>query len=150
MQKITPFLWYNGRIQEALDLYTSVFPNSKVIETQRGPDGAVQSATFELAGQRLIAFNGGPSQQFTPAVSLYVNCESQAEVDELWAKLIDRGIETEFGWLLDLFLLTSQIIPANLPRLLNDPDREKATRALHAMLKMKKIDVSALERAAAA
>jgi predicted 3-demethylubiquinone-9 3-methyltransferase (glyoxalase superfamily) len=150
MQKITPFLWFNGRIQEALDLYTSVFPNSRVLNAQRGPDGEVQSATFELAGQQLIAFNGGPGPQFSSAVSLYVNCESQAEVDQLWTKLLsDGGTETGCGWLQDRFGLSWQIIPAILPRLLGDADRDKASRALNAMLKMKKIDVAVLEGAAA-
>src|SRR5688572_30671973 len=91
MQKITPFLWYDGTVEEALNLYRSVFPKSNVLNTSPGPDGKLMSATFELEGQRFIAFNGGPHLKFNPAVSMYVNCETQAEVDELWAKLSDGG-----------------------------------------------------------
>lgn len=149
MQKITPFLWYNGAVEEALDFYGSIFPNSKVLETSRAPDGKLVGATFELAGQRLIAFDGGPAQEFTPAFSLYVNCETQAEVDDLWARLTDGGKETRCGWLVDRFGLSWQVIPSVLPKLLSDPDRAKAGRALQAMLQMNKIDIAALERAAA-
>jgi predicted 3-demethylubiquinone-9 3-methyltransferase (glyoxalase superfamily) len=149
MQKITPFLWFNGRIEEALDLYTSTFRNSRVLNKQTAPNGEVQSATFELEGQQLIAFNGGPAIEFNAGVSLYVNCETQAEVDALWAKLVDGGKETQCGWLQDRFGLSWQIIPSILPKLLGDPDREKAGRAMNAMLKMKKIDIAELERAAA-
>lgn len=150
MNKVTPFLWYNGRIQEALDLYQSVFPNSRVLSANRGPDGDVQSATFELEGQQLFLFNGGPAHPLTPAFSLFVNCETQAEVDELWAKLIaNGGREDRCGWLQDRFGLSWQIIPAVLPKLLNDPDRKKAGRAINAMLQMGKIDIAKLEHAAA-
>ena len=149
MNKITPFLWYNGRIQEALDLYQSLFPNSKVLEASRLPNGDIMSAKFELEGQQLFAFNGGPGPTFSPAVSLYVNCETQAEVDELWAKLSDGGHEDQCGWVQDKFGLSWQIIPSILPKLLGDPDRAKAGRAMNAMLKMQKIDIAALERAAA-
>ena len=147
MQKITPFLWYDGNVEEALNLYRSVFPNSKVFNTSPGPGGKLMSATFELEGQQFIAFNGGPHYKFNPAVSIYVNCETQAEVDELWAKLSDGGSETQCGWLEDRFGLSWQIIPSILPKLLGDPDRVKAGRAMNAMLKMKKIDIAALERA---
>jgi predicted 3-demethylubiquinone-9 3-methyltransferase (glyoxalase superfamily) len=105
-------------------------------------------ATFELDGQRFIAFNGGPHLKLTPAVSMYVNCETQGEVDQLWAKLTDGGAESQCGWLVDRFGLSWQIIPSILPKLLSDPDREKAGRATNAMLNMKKIDIAALERAA--
>src|SRR5688500_4760685 len=98
MTKITPFLWYDGNVEEAMTLYRSVFPNSRVLNTSPGPGGGLMSATFELEGQRFIAFNGGPHLQFTPAVSMYVNCESQAEVDDLWAKLSDGGTESQCGW----------------------------------------------------
>ena len=148
MQKITPFLWYDGTVEEAMNLYRSVFPKSKVLESSRGPGGRMMSATFELEGQTFIAFDGGPAHPFTPAVSMYVNCESQAEVDDLWAKLGDGGRENRCGWLQDRFGLSWQIIPSILPKLLRDPDRQKAGRALDAMLKMTKIDVAALERAA--
>jgi predicted 3-demethylubiquinone-9 3-methyltransferase (glyoxalase superfamily) len=149
MQKMTPFLWYDGKVAEAMELYQSVLPGSKVLNTMPGPNGSLMSATFELDGQRFIAFSGGPGPKLTPAVSMYVNCETQAEVDELWAKLTDGGEESQCGWLVDRFGLSWQIIPSILPRLLGDPDRDKAGRAMKAMLEMKKIDIAALERAAA-
>ena len=148
MSRITPFLWYNGNVQDVLDLYTSVFPKSKIIESHAGPNGNVMSATVELEGQRLIAFNGGPGPTFSPAISLYVNCESQQEVDEIWAKLTAGGKETQCGWLEDRFGVSWQIIPSILPKLLSDPDRARAQRALNAMLKMQKIDIAQLELAA--
>jgi predicted 3-demethylubiquinone-9 3-methyltransferase (glyoxalase superfamily) len=147
MSKITPFLWYDGTVEEAMALYRAVFPNSKVLNTSPGPGGKMMSATFELEGQRFIAFNGGPHYTFTPSVSMYVNCESQAEVDELWAKLGDGGTESRCGWLQDRFGLSWQIIPSVLPKLLGDADREKAGRAMQAMLGMQKIDIAGLERA---
>jgi predicted 3-demethylubiquinone-9 3-methyltransferase (glyoxalase superfamily) len=149
MRKITPFLWYNGQIKEAVDLYTAVFPNSKVINTSPGPGGALMSATLEIEGQQVILFNGGPSHELSPAASLYVNCESQEEVDRLWAQLVEGGAESRCGWLIDRFGLSWQIIPSVLPKLLQDPDREKAKRAMNAMLGMAKIDIAALEKAAA-
>ena len=149
MAKMTPFLWYEGNVAEAMDFYRSVFPESKVVGTMPGPGGTLMGATFELDGQRFIAFAGGPHLKLTPAVSIYVNCESQAEVDELWARLTDGGSESQCGWLVDRFGLSWQIIPSILPKLLSDPDREKAGRAMSAMLTMKKIDIAALERAAA-
>ena len=149
MGRITPFLWYDGTVEEAMNLYRSAFPESKVLNTSRGPDGSVMSATFELEGQQLIAFNGGPHYSFTPAVSMSVSCETQAEIDELWAKLLaGGGKETQCGWLQDRFGLSWQIIPSILPKLLSDPDRAKAGRAMNAMLRMTKIDIAALERAA--
>jgi predicted 3-demethylubiquinone-9 3-methyltransferase (glyoxalase superfamily) len=149
MQKITPFLWYDGTVEEAMNLYRSAFPSSKVLNTAPGPGGTLLSATFELEGQQLIAFNGGPGVNFSSAVSMYVNCETQVEVDELWAKLSEGGSETGCGWLQDRFGLSWQIIPSILPKLLGDPDRAKAGRAMQAMLEMKKIDIAALERAVA-
>ena len=149
MQKMTPFLWYDGNVAEAMELYRAVFPGSKVLNTMPGPNGSLMSATFELDGQRFIAFNGGPHLKLTPAVSIYVTCETQAEVDELWARLTEGGAESQCGWLVDRFGLSWQIIPSILPRLLGDPDREKAGRAMNAMLAMKKIDIAALELAAA-
>ena len=150
MQRITPFLWYDGKVEEAMNLYRSVFTNAKVLATSPGPDGSMMSATIELEGQQLILFNGGPHYQLTPAVSMYVNCETQAEVDDLWGKLLaGGGQETQCGWLQDRFGLSWQIIPSILPKLLQDKDREKAGRAMKAMLQMKKIDIAGLERAAA-
>lgn len=150
MHKLTPFLWYNGKVEEAVALYTSVFSNSKVLSTSPGPGGALMSATIEIEGQRLIIFNGGPGHKLSAAVSLFVNCETQDEVDRLWAQLSDGGSESRCGWLEDRFGLSWQIIPSILPALLQDPDREKAGRAMNAMLGMAKIDIAALERAAAA
>ena len=148
MQKITPFLWYDGNVQEAIDCYSSVFPGTTVESTMPGPTG-LAGATVNIEGQRLILFNGGPHHKLTPAVSLYVNCETQAEVDRLWSKLIaNGGREDACGWLQDRFGLSWQIVPSILPRLLSDPDREKANRALQAMLGMKKLDIAELERAA--
>jgi predicted 3-demethylubiquinone-9 3-methyltransferase (glyoxalase superfamily) len=150
MNRITPFLWYEGKIEEAVSFYRSVFPNSKVHATSKGPDGSLMMATIELEGQQLMLFGGGPHYTLTPAVSLYVNCETQAEVDGLWTKLLaGGGKETQCGWLEDRFGLSWQVIPSILPKLLGDKDREKAGRAMNAMLKMKKIDIAALERAAA-
>lgn len=144
MHKITPFLWYNGRIEEAVALYTSVFPKSRVLNS------SPMSATIEIEGQQLLLFNGGPGHAHTPAASLYVNCETQEEVDRLWEQLLaDGGREDQCGWLQDRFGLSWQIIPFILPKLLQDPDREKAGRAMQAMLRMKKIDIAGLERAAA-
>ena len=150
MNRITPFLWYDGKIEEAVSFYRSVFPNSKVHGTAPGPEGSLMSATIELEGQTLMLFNGGPHYTLTPAISLYVNCETQAEVDDLWTKLLaGGGKETQCGWLEDRFGLSWQVIPSILPRLLGDKDRVKAGRAMNAMLKMKKIDIAGLERAAA-
>jgi predicted 3-demethylubiquinone-9 3-methyltransferase (glyoxalase superfamily) len=150
MNRITPFLWYDGKIDEAVSFYRSAFPNSKVHGTAPGPDGSLMSATVELEGQTLMLFNGGPHCKLTPAISLYVNCESQAEVDDLWTKLLaGGGKETQCGWLEDKFGLSWQVIPSILPGLLGDKDRAKAGRAMNAMLKMKKIDIAELERAAA-
>lgn len=147
MQKITPFLWYDGNVAEAMEFYRSVFPNSKVLESSPGPGGTLMSATFELEGQRFIAFNGGPHLKFTPAISMFVSCKDQAEVDDLWAKLSAGGAESQCGWLQDRFGLSWQIVPTILPKLLGDPDRAKAGRAMNAMLQMKKIDIAGLERA---
>jgi predicted 3-demethylubiquinone-9 3-methyltransferase (glyoxalase superfamily) len=149
MQKITTFLWFNGKAEEAADFYVSVFKNSKVLSTM-GPKGQAMGVTFQLEGQEFMALNGGPQFTFTPAISLFVNCETQAEVDELWRKLTaGGGSEEQCGWLRDKYGLSWQIIPAILGRLLGDKDREKANRAMQAMLQMKKIDIAKLEQAAA-
>jgi predicted 3-demethylubiquinone-9 3-methyltransferase (glyoxalase superfamily) len=147
MQKITTFLWFNGNAEEATDFYVSVFKNSKVLSVM-GPKGKAMSTTFQLEGQNFIALNGGPQYHFTPAISLFVNCETQAEVDELWGKLTaDGGEEQPCGWLKDKFGLSWQIIPTTLGKLLQDPDREKANRVMQAMLQMKKIDIAKLKQA---
>jgi len=153
MQKIVPFLWFDGKAEEAMNFYVSVFKNSKVLSVSRygeagpGPKGTVMSATFELEGQNFYALNGGPQFNFTPAVSLFVNCETQAEVDELCGKLSEGGQIQPCGWLQDKFGLSWQIIPTILGRLLQDKDRQKANRVMQAMLQMKKIDIKGLQQA---
>jgi predicted 3-demethylubiquinone-9 3-methyltransferase (glyoxalase superfamily) len=153
MAKIKPFLWFDDQAEEAMNFYTSIFKNSKVGTVSRYPEGApgpagkVMSATFQLEGQEFMALNGGPLFKFTEAISFFVNCETQEEVDELWAKLSAGGKESQCGWLKDKFGLSWQIIPSSLGKMLGDKDREKAKRVMQAMLKMKKIDIAALQRA---
>jgi predicted 3-demethylubiquinone-9 3-methyltransferase (glyoxalase superfamily) len=155
MQKITPFLWFDSQAEEAVNFYASIFKNSKIGKITRygdtgpGPAGSVLTASFELEGLEFTALNGGPAFKFTEAISLYVNCESQEEVDYYWEKLLEGGQVQQCGWLKDKFGLAWQIIPSALPRLLSDPDRDKANRVMQAMLKMQKIDVAKLEQAAA-
>jgi predicted 3-demethylubiquinone-9 3-methyltransferase (glyoxalase superfamily) len=153
MKQITPFLWFDNQAEEAMHFYTSIFKNSKVGTVSRFPEGApgpagkVMSATFQLEGQEFMALNGGPLFKFTEAISFFVNCETQEEVDELWAKLSAGGKESQCGWLKDKFGLSWQIIPSALGKMLGDKDREKAKRVMQAMLKMKKIDIAGLQRA---
>jgi predicted 3-demethylubiquinone-9 3-methyltransferase (glyoxalase superfamily) len=156
MQKITPFLWFDTEGEDAARFYTSVFPNSKIGEIARygsagpRPEGTVMTVSFELDGQRFVALNGGPEFTFSEAVSFLVNCDTQDEVDSYWSALAEGGEEGPCGWLKDKFGLSWQIVPNRLPELLADPDRERAQRVMEAMLKMKKIEVDELERAAAA
>ena len=153
MHKITPFLWFDGQAEEAMKFYVSIFKNSKVGKVSRwgeggpGPKGTVMSASFELDGQPFHALNGGPHYKFTPAISMFVSCETQAEVDELWEKLGAGGAPNRCGWLTDKFGLSWQIIPTALGEALNNPDPEKAKRAMQAMMQMTKIDVAALKQA---
>jgi predicted 3-demethylubiquinone-9 3-methyltransferase (glyoxalase superfamily) len=153
MQKIVPFLWFNDQAEEAMHYYVSIFPDSKVLNVSRygdagpGPKGTVMTANFQLAGQEFIALNGGPEFRFTEAISLYVKCQSQAEVDELWQKLSAGGEPGPCGWLKDKYGLSWQIIPTQLGEMLQDPDPEKASRVMTAMLKMSKIDLAGLRRA---
>ena len=153
MQKITPFLWFDGQAEEAMNFYVSIFKNSKIINVTRygdagpGPKGTVMSATFELEGQKFMALNGGPLFQFSPAISFFVNCETQKEVDELWEKLSVNGEKLRCGWLKDKFGVSWQIIPSVLGQLLADKDPEKSKRVMQAMLKMDKIEIDALKRA---
>jgi predicted 3-demethylubiquinone-9 3-methyltransferase (glyoxalase superfamily) len=153
MQKITPFLWFDSKAEEAMNFYVSVFKNSKVVGVSRygdagpGPKGSVMTATFELDGQRFIALNGGPTFSFTPAISLFVNCETQQEVDDLWAKLSAGGREDRCGWLQDKYGLSWQIIPSTLMDLMQDKDPEKSKRVMQAMLQMVKIDIAGLKKA---
>jgi predicted 3-demethylubiquinone-9 3-methyltransferase (glyoxalase superfamily) len=146
MQKITPFLWLDGNVEEAINFYVSVFKNSKVGSVNRqGKEGPVMSATFTLENQDFIAFNGGPMFKFTEAISLFVDCKDQRDVDELWSKLTaDGGKESMCGWLEDRFGLWWQIIPKTLGQMLSDKDQVKAQRVVQAMLKMKKIDIKEL------
>ena len=153
MPKITPFLWFNDQAEEAMNFYTAIFKNSKISSVSRygdggpGQPGSVMTATFELDGQEFMALNGGPLFTFTEAISFFVNCETQAEVDELWEKLTEGGEESQCGWLKDKFGLSWQIVPSVLGELLNDPDAEKAGRVMNAMLQMKKIDIAGLRSA---
>lgn len=146
MQKIVPFLWFNGNAEEAADFYVSIFKNSKIVSVS-GPKGKAMSVTFQLEGQPFYALNGGPQFSFTPAISLFVNCETQAEVDDLWKKLTAGGAEEPCGWLRDKFGLSWQIIPSTLGKLITDKDPKKANAAMQAMLRMKKIDIKGLQQA---
>ena len=148
MQKITPFLWFNGNAEEATNFYVSVFKNSKVLRVMPGPDGKAMGTSFEIEGQEFHTLNGGPQYRFTPAISLFVNCETQEEVDALWSKLTaDGGRPDRCGWLVDKFGLSWQIIPSVLGRLMGDKDRTKAGRVIQAMLQMEKIDIRGLQQA---
>lgn len=152
MQKIVTFLWFNNQAEEAMNHYISIFNNSRVVnvarygDAGRGPKGSVMSCTFELEGQRFMALNGGPQFNFTEAISLFVNCESQEEVDRLWEKLSADG-KGRCGWTKDKFGLSWQIIPTALMKLLGNPDPAKAKRAMQAMLQMEKIDIAKLQQA---
>jgi len=155
MQKITPFLWYDDKAEEAANFYVSIFKNSKVVSVSRygeagpGPKGSAMTAAFELEGQKFVALNGGPHFKFTEAVSFVVNCASQEEVDYFWEKLLEGGgKESQCGWLKDKYGLSWQITPTILPELLQDKDPEKANRVMQAMMKMVKIDIETLKRAA--
>ena len=153
MQKITPFLWFNGQAEEAMQFYTSVFPHARVGDVMRygdagpGPKGSVTSCTFELEGQAFIALNGGPMFRFSPAISFFVDCATQAEVDVLWERLADGGRVQQCGWLQDRFGVSWQIVPTVLGTMLQDKDRVKSSRVMQAMMKMVKLDIAALERA---
>ena len=157
MQKLTPCLWFDTEGEEAARFYTSVFPNSRIVEVNRygsaGPraEGTVMTVLFELDGQRFVALNGGPQYAFTEAVSFVIDCADQDEVDRYWSALTaDGGEEGPCGWLKDRFGLSWQIVPKRLPELLGDPDAERAQRVMAAMLSMGKIEIAALEEAAAA
>jgi predicted 3-demethylubiquinone-9 3-methyltransferase (glyoxalase superfamily) len=153
-QRIVPSLWFDTQAEQAAELYTSVFPNSRVVSVARypegapGPTGSVMTVEFELDGSRVIAINGGPQFPFTAAVSLQINCEDQDEVDHYWARLSDGGSEGPCGWLKDRFGLSWQVVPTGLDELLSDPDPARAQRAVQSMLSMGKIDLAELRRAA--
>jgi len=156
MQKITTFLTFNDQAEEAVRLYISLFRDSRVLRTSRygeggpGPKGAVMSMTFQLAGQQFVALNGGPTFSFAQGMSLFVNCETQQEVDTLWEKLSAGGAEGRCGWLTDRFGVSWQIVPSILGPLLGDEDAAKAKRVMQAMLQMNKLDIAALQQAAEA
>jgi predicted 3-demethylubiquinone-9 3-methyltransferase (glyoxalase superfamily) len=155
MQKITPCLWFDTEGEEAAGFYTSVFPNSRIVDVARygeagpRPEGTVMVVSFELDGQKFTALNGGPEFTFNEAISFQVSCETQEEVDAFWSKLSAGGEEGPCGWLKDKYGVSWQIVPTVLPELLGNPDREKSQRVMRAMLKMKKIEIDALEQAAA-
>lgn len=153
MQKITPCLWFDGKAEEAMNFYVSIFKNSKVGSVSRygeagpGPKGSVMVATFQLEGQEFMALNGGPQYTFSPAISFMVNCKAQEEVNELWEKLSEGGQIQQCGWLQDKFGVSWQIVPTALGELMRDKDPEKSKRVMQAMLKMKKLDIAELRRA---
>ena len=154
MQKITPCLWFDSDGEEAATFYTGIFENSRIVHVSRygsagpRPEGMVMTVNFELDGQEFVALNGGPEFTFDEAISFQVNCETQDEVDELWAKLSDGGEQGPCGWLKDKFGVSWQIVPTLLDELIRDPDTERSQRAMKAMLAMKKLDIAELERAA--
>jgi predicted 3-demethylubiquinone-9 3-methyltransferase (glyoxalase superfamily) len=154
MQKISPYLWFDDKAEEAANFYVSLFDDARITYEQRypegppGPAGEIMIMGFELFGQAFVALNGGPQYSFTPAISFLVDCEDQAEVDRYWKALTDGGEEQPCGWLTDRFGVSWQIIPRRLMELLSDPDPGRSQRAMQAMLQMKKIDVQALEDAA--
>jgi predicted 3-demethylubiquinone-9 3-methyltransferase (glyoxalase superfamily) len=157
VQKITPFLWFNNNAEEAAKFYTSIFKNSKITDTihygksaadaSGRPKGTIMSVKFELEGQLFMALNGGPVFNFSPAISFFVNCDSQEEVDELWKRLSEGREEEHCGWLKDKFGVSWQIVPNDLGEMLQDKDARKSERAMDALLQMKKIDIQRLKTA---
>jgi predicted 3-demethylubiquinone-9 3-methyltransferase (glyoxalase superfamily) len=153
MQKITPFLWFDNKAEEAANFYVSIFKNSKILniahygEAGPGPKGSVMMVTFQIEGQEFMALNGGPQYSFTPAISLFVHCETQAEVDDLWTKLTAGGKEVQCAWLQDKYGVSWQIVPKTLLELMQDKDRVKSQRVFKAMLQMTKIDIEGLKQA---
>lgn len=153
MQKITPYLWFDNQAEEAANYYTSIFANSRILHVERygeagpGPKGTTMIVTFELDGQEFMALNGGPQFKFNEAISFYVSCKTQEEVDELWEKLSKGGEEGPCGWLKDRYGVSWQIIPTALTEMLGDPNPEKSQRVMKAMLGMGKIDIQGLKQA---
>ena len=153
MQKITPFLWFDGNAEEAMNFYVSIFKNSKIVNVRRygdagpGPKGTVMTGTFQIAGQEFFALNGGPVYKFSPAISFFVDCKTQEEVDTLYDKLSAGGEKEPCGWLRDKYGVSWQIIPSALGKMLGDKDPKKANNVMQAMLQMKKIDIKKLEQA---
>lgn len=153
MQKITPFLWFDGKAEEAANFYVSIFKNSKIGNVTRygdagpGPKGTVMIVTFSLDGLEFTALNGGPQYKFSPAISFFVNCETQEEVDELWEKLSEGGDRLQCAWLRDKYGVSWQIVPSALRQLMQDKDPLKSQRVFRAILQMSKIDIEGLKRA---
>lgn len=153
MQKITPFLWFDNNAEEAINFYVSIFKNSRIVNISRwgeagpGPKGAAMSVTFELNGQEFMGLNGGPTFTFSPAISFFVKCETQQEVDEFWEKLSAGGKKERCGWLKDKYGISWQIIPNALGRMLQEKDPAKSQRVMKAMMQMDKIDIQGLQRA---
>jgi predicted 3-demethylubiquinone-9 3-methyltransferase (glyoxalase superfamily) len=153
MKKIRPFLWFDDKAEEAAKFYTSIFKNSKIHNVSRygdagpGSGGSVMSVTFELEGQEFMALNGGPLYSFTPAISFFVDCKTQQEVDDLWERLSAGGKKSQCGWLTDKFGLSWQIIPSALGELMGDDDERKSSAVMKAMLEMEKIDIKRLQEA---
>lgn len=153
MQKITPFLWFNGKAEEAAEFYASVFKRARIVDVMRcgeagpGPKGSVLTMTFEIEGQQFIALNGGPQFSFTPAISFFVACHTQEELDGLWDKLLAGGAALQCGWVTDKYGVSWQIVPAILNDLLRDKDAAKSARVMKAMLGMNKLDIAALKAA---
>src|SRR2546426_8938214 len=157
MQKITPFLWFDDKAEEAVSFYTSIFKNSKIVKIARygdagaqvsgRPKGTVMTVAFQLEGEEFVALNGGPQFKFTEAISLVVNCQTQEEVDEYWKKLSDGGQEVQCGWLKDKYGLSWQIVPTILSELLSAKDAARSQRVMQAMLKMVKLDIKKLKQA---
>jgi predicted 3-demethylubiquinone-9 3-methyltransferase (glyoxalase superfamily) len=153
MQKITPFLWFDGKAEEAMNFYVSIFKNAKIVSVTRygeagpGPKGTVMTAKFELDGQEFVALNGGPQFTFTEAISFVVNCATQQEVDEFWEKLSEGGEKSRCGWLKDKYGLSWQVVPTVLVEMIQDKDAEKSKRVMQAMLQMDKLDINTLKQA---
>jgi predicted 3-demethylubiquinone-9 3-methyltransferase (glyoxalase superfamily) len=153
MQKIATCLWFDGKAEEAVNFYTSIFKNSKVGKVTRygeagpGKSGSVLTATFDIEGQEFVALNGGPMFKFSPAISVVVYCRTQEEVADFWARLLEGGAPQQCGWLTDKFGVSWQIVPTILPEMLQDKDPEKAKRVMQAMLKMIKLDIKVLKEA---
>lgn len=153
MQKITPFLWFDGNAHEAAKFYVSTFKNSKILKIERygdagpGPKGSVMIVEFQIEGQRFIALNGGPIYKFTPAVSFMVYCDDQKEIDRLWKKLTAGGKEVQCGWLEDKYGVSWQIVPKIFFKMMGDKDKKKSQRVFAAMMEMVKFDIAALKRA---
>ena len=153
MSKITPFLWFDDNLDEAIKFYSSVFKNHRLLyevqygDAGPGPKGTIMTATFELEGQKFMALNGGPMFKFTEAISMFITCDKQEEIDYYWERLSAGGQKSQCGWLKDQFGLSWQVVPYNLGELLAGTDRQKANKVMQAMLKMSKLDMSALEEA---